>query len=90
MRHPSLPFVTALVAAAALAPAAGAMPAPPDRPIAPDSSYEQVVVPSQGGGDHGLDAGWIVAICGGAAAAGAAAGFAGARVRVHHTAARPS
>jgi hypothetical protein len=87
MRHRALPILTAVALAAALAPAAGARPAPPDPPVAPVSS-EQALVPAPGGGDSGLDAGWIVAICGGAAAAGAAAGFAGARMR--HTAPRPS
>ena len=85
MRHRIVPVITALTAAAALAPAAGARPAPPDVPVPPQAP-EHVITRTTS--DGGLDAGWAVLLAGGAAAAGAAAGFAGARVR--HTAPRPS
>ena len=81
MRHPVTTTTAALaLAAAALAPAAGAHPAPLDRPVS-SQSPQQVVSPQRQTDTGGLDAGWAIALCGGAALTGAAAGFAGGRVR---------
>jgi hypothetical protein len=92
------PFVSSAVVLtlAALAPAAAqARPAPPDPPVSHDTSA--LVVPAadrsatngSSDGDGGVAVGWAIALCGGAAVAGGAVGFArGRTTRVTVPAAR--
>ena len=59
-----------------------ARPAPPDPPVSADTSAPLVAAPrtpAHDNGGGGLATGWAILLCGGAAVAGGAVGFAGGR-----------
>jgi hypothetical protein len=89
----SLATSATIAALAALATAAAhARPAPPDPPVSSDTSPLVVKAadrPATGGssdGDGGVAVGWAIALCGGAAVAGGAVGFARGRTTQRVTA----